>query len=119
MIVPAIVDNGIYENLYHCDIVSEPRNKDTDNRMSVWINGMRDEKKIIDLNEEFQLKTGDIIAIRSGYDGDIAYTVKIIGFSSDIDRFAYLDWDCYWFGIDLHKRLLKINPKELMMKGNN
>jgi hypothetical protein len=55
-------------------------------------------------NEKFNLKIGDIITFKNGY--DIPMSTKIIAFNSETGN-AYLYWDCYWVELDLEKRLLK------------
>lgn len=49
-------------------------------------------------------KAGDVVVILSGYNSDIEYTIEILGFDSE--GMAYMVWDCYWFPIDLSKRLV-------------
>ena len=52
-----------------------------------------------DENKALGLKTGDIIEFWGGYNNDIRYRSKILGFDTDGKAFMY--WDCYWFAIDL------------------
>lgn len=42
------------------------------------------------------LKINDVISFWGGYNNDIRYTSKILGFSEDG---IYVLWDCYWFQI--------------------
>lgn len=60
------------------------------------------ESKQIDSNEEFGLKTGDIIEFWAGYDNDIRYRATIHGF--DEKGQVYVNWDCYWFPINLQDK---------------
>lgn len=59
---------------------------------------------VVDVNKEFNLKTGDIIEFKNGY--DIPMSTEILGFDSS-DGEAYLLWDCYWFTLNLKKRFVK------------
>lgn len=45
------------------------------------------------------LKVGNTIEFISGYNYDIKYTTKILGFDSEGD--IYVLWDCYWSPIRL------------------
>lgn len=56
-----------------------------------------------DENKEFNLKTGDTILFLNGY--DLPMITKIIGF--DADGRAFMLWDCYWFPVNLHDRLIQ------------
>tara|TARA_R110000868_G_C10882398_1_gene763056 strand:+ start:435 stop:695 length:261 start_codon:yes stop_codon:yes gene_type:complete len=50
---------------------------------------------------------GDIITFYGGYNEDILYKTKILGF--DINEDIYVLWDCYWFPIkDELKRNINI-----------
>lgn len=53
-------------------------------------------------NSELDLKVNDTISFIGGYDNNIRYTTKILGF--DKDNKAFVAWDCYWFPIDLNER---------------
>ena len=55
-------------------------------------------------NENLNLKTGDTIGFMGGFNNDIEFTSEILGF--DIEGNAFVLWDCYWFAIDLSKRLI-------------
>lgn len=62
------------------------------------------DKELIKKIEEFQssklisehpkFKVGQVIKFISGYNLDIKYTTKIIGFDNEGE--IYLLWDCYW-----------------------
>jgi len=45
------------------------------------------------------MKAGDIIIFNSGYNDDIRYTAKVLGF--DWEGKAYILWDCYWSPVGL------------------
>lgn len=53
----------------------------------------------IDENKDLGLKTGDVIEFWGGYDNDIRFRSTIHGF--DEKGKAYVNWDCYWFPVDL------------------
>jgi hypothetical protein len=53
------------------------------------------EARLIDKHPKF--KVGQTISFMSGYNDDINYVTKIIGF--DDDKNIYVYWDCYWFPI--------------------
>ncbi len=54
---------------------------------------------VADENKELGLKKGDNIEFWGGYNNDIRYTSEILGF--DENGKAYVNWDCYWFPMDL------------------
>lgn len=58
-------------------------------------------------NKNPDFKVGQIITFYGGYNGDILYKTKIIGF---IDNDIYLYWDCYWFPIQNNekRKIIKI-----------
>lgn len=55
-----------------------------------------------DTNTELGLKSGDVVKFISGYNSDLKYITKILGF--DADGKAFMLWDCYWFPVDLVER---------------
>lgn len=59
-------------------------------------------------NEKFNLKIGDIITFKNGY--DIPMRTKIIAFNAETGN-PYLYWSCYWVELDLENRLLKSKDK--------
>ena len=61
------------------------------------------QKFIANANYKHDLRTGDIILFKNGY--DVEMTTEILGF--DEEGKAYLLWDCYWYTIDLNERLIK------------
>ena len=58
--------------------------------------------KHTDENKELGLKKGDVIEFWGGYDNDIRFRSRIHGFDSDGK--AYVNWDCYWFPVDLTEK---------------
>lgn len=58
---------------------------------------------ITDINEAHGLRTGDRILFYNGY--GVEMITEILGFEEDGK--AFLLWDCYWFAIDLHTRLIR------------
>lgn len=70
-----------------------------------------------DSNEKLNLKTGDVITFVGGYNDDIEFTSEVLGF--DADGFAFVLWDCYWFGVNLEDQRRKFHPlqkKEVIIK---
>lgn len=66
-------------------------------------------KGFTDKNEEYDLKSGDVIEFTSGYNDDMRYTTKILGFDSDGD--AYMLWDSFWAPIKLGSRDIRLIKK--------
>lgn len=75
-------------------------------RMNTWLEA--NAHSFTGKNEKFNLKIGDIITFKNGY--DIPMSTKIIAFNAETGN-AYLYWDCYWVALDLDKRLLKAKNK--------
>ena len=88
------------------NLLSRPLHETTIERMNNWLE--LNAHSFIGKNEKFNLKIGDIITFKNGY--DIPMSTKIIAFNAETGN-AYLHWDCYWFAIDLEKRLLKAKNK--------
>ena len=61
-------------------------------------------KGFTDENTKHNLKTGDTITFVGGYNDDLEFTSKILGFDSD--GHAFVLWDCYWFPVNLDTRQL-------------
>ena len=55
-------------------------------------------------NKALSLKIGDMVTFMCGYNRDIKTAHMVIGFDSD--GLVYVDWDCYWFGINPSERNL-------------
>ncbi len=75
--------------------------------------GTRDEKDALEYADKKLITThpkyrvGQVIEFWGGYDNDIRYSTKIIGF--DRDGEIYLFWDAYWFPIkDEPRRDIKV-----------
>lgn len=62
-------------------------------------------KNMLETNDKLGLKKGDTVEFWGGYNGDIRYRANIIGFGSYGE--AYMEWDCYWFPINLEEREYK------------
>lgn len=88
------------------NLLSRRLHETTIERMNNWlkVNAYRFTGK----NEKFNLKIGDVITFKNGY--DIPMSTKIIAFNVETGN-AYLYWDCYWVELDLEKRLLKAKNK--------
>lgn len=52
-------------------------------------------------NKNPDFEVGQIITFYGGYNSDILYKTKIIGF---IRKDIYLYWDCYWFPIQNNEK---------------
>lgn len=61
-----------------------------------------------DTNEKFNLKTGDVITFVDRYSSDVEFTSEVLGF--DADGFAFVLWDCYWFGVNLEDQRRNFHP---------
>jgi hypothetical protein len=88
------------------NLLSKPLNESTIERMNNWL--QENANNFTGKNEKFNLKVGDIIAFKNGY--DIPMCTKIIAFNSKTGN-AYVYWDCYWVDLDLESRLLKAKNK--------
>lgn len=84
------------------NLLSKNYHESTIDRMNAWLE--KNANILTHKNEKYNLKIGDIITFKNGY--DIKMRTKIIAFNSETGN-AYLYWDCYWVELDLEKRLLK------------
>lgn len=84
------------------NLLSKNYHESTIDRMNAWLE--KNANILTHKNEKYNLKIGDIITFKNGY--DIKMRTKIIAFHSETGN-AYLYWDCYWLELDLEKRLLK------------
>lgn len=75
--------------------------KEYEKKFNIFKKGV---KGFTDINNELNLKTGDIVSYISGYNDDIIYTSKILGFDSDGK--AFILKESYWFAIDLSKKMV-------------
>lgn len=52
---------------------------------------------------KYNFKRGDALYFKNGY--DIPMVAKIIGFNKESSE-VYLDWECFWFGLDISERII-------------
>lgn len=74
------------------NLLSKPLHESTIEMMNNWLEANAD--KFTNKNEKYNLKVGDIITFKNGY--DIPMSTKIIAFNAENGN-AYMYWDCYWF----------------------
>lgn len=84
------------------NILTKPLHESTIERMNNWLK--ENASKFTGKNEKYNLKVGDIITFKNGY--DIPMRTKIIAFNAETGN-PYLYWSCYWVELDLEKSLLK------------
>lgn len=84
------------------NLLSKPLHESTIERMNNWLQANAD--KFTNKNEKYNLKIGDVITFKNGY--DIPMSTKIIAFNVENGN-PYMYWDCYWVDLDLEKRLIK------------
>lgn len=89
-----------------CNLLLKPLHESTIKRMNNWL--QVNANKFTNKNEKYNLKIGDIITFKNGY--DIPMSTKIIAFNAETGN-PYMYWDCYWVDLDLEKRLLKTKDK--------
>lgn len=88
------------------NILAKPLHESTIERMNNWLK--ENASKFTFKNEKYNLKVGDIITFKNGY--DIPMRTKIIAFNAETGN-PYLYWSCYWAEFDLENRLLKSKDK--------
>ena len=88
------------------NILAKPLHESTIERMNNWLK--ENASKFTGKNEKYNLKVGDIITFKNGY--DIPMRTKIIAFNAETGN-PYLYWSCYWAELDLENRLLKSKDK--------
>ena len=88
------------------NLLEKKYHKTTIERMNNWLEA--NAHRFTNKNEKYNLKVGDIITFKNGY--DIPMSTKIIAFNAETGN-PYLYWDCYWVDLDLEKRLLKAKDK--------
>ncbi len=88
------------------NILSRQLHETTIERMKNWLEA--NAHRLTGKNEKYNLKVGDIITFKNGY--DIPMSTKIIAFNAETGN-PYMYWDCYWVNLDLEKRLLKAKEK--------
>lgn len=84
------------------NIITKPLHESTIERMNNWLK--ENAPKFSGKNEKYNLKVGDIITFKNGY--DIPMRTKIIAFNAETGN-PYLYWSCYWVELDLEKSLLR------------
>lgn len=84
------------------NILAKPLHESTIERMNNWLK--ENAPKFSCKNEKYNLKVGDIITFKNGY--DIPMRTKIIAFNAETGN-PYLYWSCYWVELDLEKSLLR------------
>lgn len=84
------------------NILAKPLHESTIERMNNWLK--ENAPKFSGKNEKYNLKVGDIITFKNGY--DIPMRTKIIAFNAETGN-PYLYWSCYWVELDLEKSLLR------------
>ena len=72
------------------NLLSKPLHESTIERMNNWLQANAD--KFTNKNEKYNLKVGDIITFKNGY--DIPMSTKIIAFNAETGN-PYMYWDCY------------------------
>lgn len=88
------------------NLLSKPLHESTIERMKNWLEA--NAHRFTGKNEKYNLKVGDIITFKNGY--DIPMSSRIIAFNAETGN-PYMYWDCYWVDLDLEKRLLKAKDK--------
>lgn len=88
------------------NLLSRQLHETTIERMNNWLEA--NAHRLTWKNEKYNLKVGDIITFKNGY--DIPMSTKIIAFNAETGN-PYMYWDCYWVNFDLEKRLLKAKEK--------
>ena len=101
---PASCQTAVMRGAFN--LLSKPIHESTIERMNNWLEA--NAHSFTGKNEKYNLKVGDIITFKNGY--DIPMTTKIIAFNAETGN-PYMYWDCYWVDLDLEKRLLKAKDK--------
>ena len=97
---PASCQTAVMRGAFN--LLSKPLHESTIERMNNWLEA--NAHRFTGKNEKYNLKVGDIITFKNGY--DIPMSSKIIAFNAETGN-PYVYWDCYWVDLDLEKRLLK------------
>lgn len=101
---PASCQTAVMRDAFN--LLSKPLHESTIERMNNWLEA--NANRFTNKNEKYNLKIGDIITFKNGY--DIPMRSKIISFNAENGN-AYVYWDCYWVELELEKRLLKAKDK--------
>ena len=97
---PASCQTAVMRGAFN--LLSKPLHESTIERMNNWLQANAD--KFTNKNEKYNLKIGDVITFKNGY--DIPISTKIIAFNVENGN-PYMYWYCYWVDLDLEKRLIK------------
>lgn len=101
---PASCQTAVMRGAFN--LLSKPLHESTIERMNNWLEA--NAHRFTGKNEKYNLKVGDIITFKNGY--DIPMSTKIIAFNAETGN-VYLYWDCYWVDLNLDERLLKSKDK--------
>ncbi len=101
---PASCQTAVMRGAFN--LLSKPLHESTIERMNNWLEA--NAHRFTGKNEKYNLKVGDIITFKNGY--DIPMSTKIIAFNAETGN-PYMYWDCFWVDLDLEKRLLKAKDK--------
>jgi hypothetical protein len=101
---PASCQTAVMRGAFN--LLSKPLHESTIERMNNWLEA--NAHRFTGRNEKYNLKVGDIITFKNGY--DIPISTRIIAFNAETGN-PYMYWDCYWVDLDLEKRLLKAKDK--------
>ena len=101
---PASCQTAVMRGAFN--LLSKPIHESTIERMNNWLEA--NAHSFTGKNEKYNLKVGDIITFKNGY--DIPMSTKIIAFNAETGN-PYMYWDCYWVDLDLEKRLIKAKDK--------
>lgn len=82
------------------DLVSKYDERDMNQTLAY-----KEKNSLLNVHPSNGLKENEIIHIISGYNSDMIYRVKILGF--DTDGNIYLFWDCWWFPVPT-KRIVNL-----------
>lgn len=99
-------DNFAKNGMLHVDLMNKYKDGQDETiekgfeKMKVKIEGFTER------NEKHDLKVGDVIEFTGGYDEDIRFTTRILGFNDE--NKAYVLWDAFWFPINLDDRSIKV-----------
>jgi hypothetical protein len=101
---PASCQTAVMRGAFN--LLSKPLHESIIERMNNWLEA--NAHRFTGKNEKYNLKVGDIITFKNGY--DIPMSTKIIAFNAETGN-PYMYWDCYWVDLDLEKRLIKSKDK--------
>lgn len=82
------------------NLISKTHDESLYERRDNWINN---NTLLVAETPKYNFKRGDALYFKNGY--DIPMVAKIIGFNKESFE-VYLDWDCYWVGLDISERII-------------